>query len=111
MRHPKSRRAQPSIARHCRQQHSERSVHGGVGGNGDRAAKNRIHHTADFLATALLNAVVAIYIFTLVPEFLMRFMVWLLIHSVYRLEKADSKIFRQTGRRYWCATTLASSTH
>jgi 1-acyl-sn-glycerol-3-phosphate acyltransferase len=40
------------------------------------------------LATALLNAVVAVYIFTLVPEFLMRFLVWLLIHSVYRLEKS-----------------------
>ena len=39
------------------------------------------------LATALLNAAVAIYIYTLVPEFLMRFLVWLLIHSVYRLEK------------------------
>jgi 1-acyl-sn-glycerol-3-phosphate acyltransferase len=39
------------------------------------------------LATALLNAAVAIYIYTLVPEFLMRFMAWLLIHSVYRLEK------------------------
>jgi 1-acyl-sn-glycerol-3-phosphate acyltransferase len=40
-----------------------------------------------FLVTALANAVVAIYIYTLVPEFLMRFLVWLLIHSVYRLEK------------------------
>ncbi len=40
------------------------------------------------LATALLNAVVAVYIFALVPEFLMRFLVWLLIHSVYRLEKS-----------------------
>jgi hypothetical protein len=41
-----------------------------------------------FLVTALLNAVVAIYIYTLVPEFLMRFLIWLLIHSVYRLEKS-----------------------
>ena len=41
-----------------------------------------------FLVTALLNAAVAIYIYTLVPEFLMRFIVWLLIHSVYRLEKS-----------------------
>ena len=41
-----------------------------------------------FLATALLNAAVAVYIYTLVPEFLMRFLVWLLIHSVYRLEKS-----------------------
>ncbi len=40
-----------------------------------------------FLLTGLLNALVAIYIYTLVPEFLMRFLVWLLIHSVYRLEK------------------------
>jgi 1-acyl-sn-glycerol-3-phosphate acyltransferase len=39
------------------------------------------------LVTALLNAAVAIYIYTLVPEFLMRFMAWMLIHSVYRLEK------------------------
>ena len=35
----------------------------------------------------MLNLLVAIYIYTLVPEFLMRFLVWLLIHSVYRLEK------------------------
>ena len=39
-----------------------------------------------FLATALFNAVVAIYIYTLVPEFLMRFIVWILIHTVYRLD-------------------------
>jgi len=38
-----------------------------------------------FLATAILNAVVALYIFTLVPEFLMRFLVWILIHSIYRV--------------------------
>jgi 1-acyl-sn-glycerol-3-phosphate acyltransferase len=40
-----------------------------------------------FLTMAILNAAVAIYIYTLVPEFLMRFIVWMLIHSVYRLEK------------------------
>ena len=38
-----------------------------------------------FLITALLNAVVALYIFTLVPEFLMRFLIWILIHLVYRV--------------------------
>jgi hypothetical protein len=38
-----------------------------------------------FLITAILNAVVAIYIFTLVPEFLMRFLVWMLIHTIYRV--------------------------
>ena len=40
-----------------------------------------------FLATALFNAMVAIYIYSLVPEFLIRFIVWLLIHGVYRLKK------------------------
>ena len=40
------------------------------------------------LVTALLNAAVALYIYLLVPEFLMRFLVWLLVHSVYRLEKS-----------------------
>jgi 1-acyl-sn-glycerol-3-phosphate acyltransferase len=38
-----------------------------------------------FLVMAVLNAAVAVYIFSLVPEFLMRFIVWLLIHTVYRL--------------------------
>jgi 1-acyl-sn-glycerol-3-phosphate acyltransferase len=40
------------------------------------------------LVTALFNAAVALYIYTLVPEFLMRFMVWILIHSIYRLKKS-----------------------
>jgi 1-acyl-sn-glycerol-3-phosphate acyltransferase len=38
-----------------------------------------------FMATAILNAVVAVYIFSLVPEFLVRFLVWILIHSIYRV--------------------------
>src|SRR4029077_15700556 len=40
-----------------------------------------------FLATGLMNAIVAVYIYSLVPEFLMRFLAWLLIHSVYRVDK------------------------
>jgi 1-acyl-sn-glycerol-3-phosphate acyltransferase len=42
-----------------------------------------------FLATALMNAVVAIYIFSLVPEFLMRFLAWLLIHTIHRVNTVD----------------------
>jgi len=37
--------------------------------------------------TALLNAAVACYIYSLVPEFLLRFVAWLLVHSVYRLDE------------------------
>ncbi|MDH3714697.1 MAG: MFS transporter [Gammaproteobacteria bacterium] len=40
-----------------------------------------------FLVVAIMNAAVAIYIFRLVPEFLMRFLVWLLIHTVYSVQK------------------------
>lgn len=38
-----------------------------------------------FLVVAILNAVVAIYIYTLVPEFLMRFLSWILVNSLYRI--------------------------
>jgi 1-acyl-sn-glycerol-3-phosphate acyltransferase len=41
-----------------------------------------------FLLTAQLNAAVAVYNYSLVPEFLMRFLAWMLIHSVYRLRKS-----------------------
>ncbi len=50
-----------------------------------------------FLATALFNAVVAIYIYTLVPEYLMRFIVWLLIHTVYRLKKEGLEHIPEQG--------------
>jgi 1-acyl-sn-glycerol-3-phosphate acyltransferase len=49
------------------------------------------------LATALMNAVVAFYIYKLVPEFLMRFIVWLLIHSVYRLKKEGIENIPEEG--------------
>lgn len=38
-----------------------------------------------FLCVAVLNALVAIYIYTLVPEFLMRFLSWILINTLYRV--------------------------
>lgn len=44
-----------------------------------------------FGIAALFNAIVAVYIYTLVPEFLLRFVIWILVHSVYRLEKRDTE--------------------
>ncbi|HKE46969.1 MAG TPA: MFS transporter, partial [Rhodanobacteraceae bacterium] len=38
-----------------------------------------------FLIAALLNAAVAIYIYTLVPEFLMRFLSWIIVSVLYRI--------------------------
>lgn len=39
-----------------------------------------------FLALAIGNALVAIWIFTIVPEFAMRFVSWLLVRTLYRLK-------------------------
>ncbi len=38
-----------------------------------------------FAVAAVCNAAVALFIYGLVPEFLLRFIIWMLIHSVYRL--------------------------
>jgi len=40
-----------------------------------------------FLVVGLMNAAVALYIYALVPEFLMRFLAWLLVHTFYRVRK------------------------
>jgi 1-acyl-sn-glycerol-3-phosphate acyltransferase len=39
------------------------------------------------LMTGVLNAFVALYIYSLVPEFLLRFLAWILVTFVYRLDK------------------------
>ena len=38
-----------------------------------------------FLAVGLMNAAVAAFIYRLMPEFLMRFLAWLLVHTFYRV--------------------------
>jgi len=46
-----------------------------------------------FLLLGLANAVVAFYIFMLVPEYLLRFVCWVLSHGVYRFEvQGDEQI-------------------
>lgn len=42
-----------------------------------------------FMVLACMNAVVALYIFKIVPEFTMRFLVWVLTHSLYRIRHID----------------------
>jgi len=39
-----------------------------------------------FILAAVLNAVVATYIYTLVPEFLMRFLSWVFVNIMYRIQ-------------------------
>ncbi len=50
-----------------------------------------------FLVVALMNAVVALYIYGLVPEFLMRFLAWLLVHTFYRVDKEGLESIPEEG--------------
>lgn len=50
-----------------------------------------------FLATAVMNALVAFYIFSLVPEFLIRFLAWLLIHTFYRVRITNGEAIPAHG--------------
>lgn len=38
-----------------------------------------------YLVTGILNALVAVYLYTLLPEFLIRFVMWLMLHTIYRI--------------------------
>lgn len=40
-----------------------------------------------FLTTAIMTAAVVLFIFKLVPEFTMRFIIWLLVSTIYRVRK------------------------
>jgi len=42
-----------------------------------------------FLIMSLMNAAVALFIFKLVPEFAMRLLIWLLVHTMYRIDRTD----------------------
>ena len=50
-----------------------------------------------FLLAAVLNAAVAVFIYTQVPEFLMRFLAWMLVHLVYRVEKSGLENIPEKG--------------
>jgi len=50
-----------------------------------------------FLVTAILNALVATYIFSLVPEFLMRFLAWMLIHTIHRVRTVNAELIPRHG--------------
>lgn len=50
-----------------------------------------------FLVMALLNIVAALYIYSLVPEFLMRFLIWLLISTIYRVRASGLEHIPEEG--------------
>ena len=50
-----------------------------------------------FLTISLMNIAVNSYIFKIVPEFSMRFMIWLLSHSMYRVEHKGLEAIPEEG--------------
>jgi 1-acyl-sn-glycerol-3-phosphate acyltransferase len=50
-----------------------------------------------FLVTGLMNAAVAVYIYRLVPEFLLRFLSWLLVHTLYRVRSINADRLPDAG--------------
>jgi 1-acyl-sn-glycerol-3-phosphate acyltransferase len=50
-----------------------------------------------FILAAVLNAVVATYIYTLVPEFLMRFLSWIFVNVMYRIKLRGLENIPETG--------------
>jgi len=42
-----------------------------------------------FLTLALMNIAVSVYIYTVVPEFVMRFLIWIFTHTFYRVRHTD----------------------
>lgn len=47
--------------------------------------------------TAILSALVSIYIFTVVPEFLMRFLVWMFMSMFYKVERKNLDTIPEDG--------------
>ncbi|HEY6124118.1 MAG TPA: MFS transporter [Steroidobacteraceae bacterium] len=50
-----------------------------------------------FILAAVLNAIVATYIYTLVPEFLMRFLSWVFVNIMYRIKVRGLEHIPETG--------------
>ncbi len=46
---------------------------------------------------AVLNALVVIYIYTVIPEFAMRFLIWMITHTIYRVTHTDLHKIPQEG--------------
>jgi 1-acyl-sn-glycerol-3-phosphate acyltransferase len=50
-----------------------------------------------FILAGVLNALVAAYIYTLVPEFLMRFLSWVIVNIMYRIKVRGLENIPETG--------------
>jgi 1-acyl-sn-glycerol-3-phosphate acyltransferase len=61
------------------------------------ALSNGIDIPSLFLIMAIMNAAIVLFIFKLVPEFIMRLIIWLVIHIAYRVDKTGLDKIPDTG--------------
>ncbi|MCW9000463.1 MAG: MFS transporter [Kangiellaceae bacterium] len=50
-----------------------------------------------FLTTSIINILVAIYIFVKAPEFIFRFITWLLVNTIYRIRNTNLDVIPKHG--------------
>jgi 1-acyl-sn-glycerol-3-phosphate acyltransferase len=50
-----------------------------------------------FLILAIMNGVVACYIYSVIPEFTMRFLIWMITHTMYRVTHRDLRKIPDEG--------------
>lgn len=50
-----------------------------------------------FLVLAVMNLVVAGFIYSIIPEFFMRFLIWMITHTMYRVKHVDLKKIPDEG--------------
>ncbi len=60
-----------------------------------------------FLLTVVLNILVTLYIFTVVPEFLMRLIVWFLISTIYRIKPKGMDNIPHDGAALLCCNHVS----
>ncbi len=60
-----------------------------------------------FLLTVALNILVTLYIFTVVPEFLMRLIVWFLISTIYRIKPKGMDNIPHDGAALLCCNHVS----
>ena len=53
-----------------------------------------------FVVLAVVNAVVAVYIYRLIPEFQMRFVIWMLVHTMYRVSQRGLEHLPAAARQW-----------
>ena len=77
----------------------------GAAGVGVLFAKWGLSVPQMFLVAEPLNVAVAVYIYTLVPEFVMRLLVWMLVHVLYRARARGVQNVPRKGAASSSATT------